>query len=57
MDGVEAAMPYLENVDKVVHIMDRKGDDYGTLFPMNTSGYSYVVSMVDDRSMCDGPLR
>lgn len=57
MDGVEAVMQHLENVSKVIHVMDREGDDYCTLFPMNTSGYSYVVRMVGDRSVCDGPLR
>lgn len=57
MEAVEAAEDRLGSVHQVIHIMDREGDDYCTLFPMVVSGYSFVVRMVGDRNICDGARR
>jgi len=57
LEAVEEAEARLEDVERVIHLMDREGDDYSTLLPMALSGYSFVVRMVGHRNVCDGPTR
>ena len=57
LDAVEAAEARLESVEHVIHVMDREGDDFNTLFPMAFSGYEFVVRMTGDRSVSTGPKR
>ncbi|RAL21570.1 hypothetical protein DL240_11985 [Lujinxingia litoralis] len=57
LDAAEAAETRLESVDEVIHVMDREGDDFNTLFPMVFSGDGFVVRMTGDRSVPTGPKR
>lgn len=57
MEAVEQSEALLEDVPKIIHVMDREADDYLTLFPMDMSGYSFVIRMTWDRNVCDGPRR
>lgn len=57
LDAVEASEARLEDVDEVIHVMDREGDDFNTLFPMVFSGYGFVVRMTGDRNVSTGPKR
>ncbi|TXD35275.1 hypothetical protein FRC96_11395 [Lujinxingia vulgaris] len=41
----------------MIHVMDREGDDFNTLFPMVFSGYGFVVRMTGDRNVSTGPKR
>jgi hypothetical protein len=57
LDSVERSDARLTSVGKVIHVMDREGDDYLTLFPMLVAGYSFVVRMVGNRNVSTGPRR
>lgn len=56
-ESVAAAEERLASVHKVVHVMDREGDDFRTLVGMEACGYHFVIRMLKDRNVCDGPRR
>lgn len=58
MENVERADRRLEEVDKVIHVMDREAADYQLLFAMEVCGYDSIVRMTrSDRRLSVGELR
>ncbi len=55
MDGVQDAEERLEACSRVIHVMDREGDDYQLLFALETAGYGWVVRVSHDRNVKTGP--
>jgi hypothetical protein len=55
--GIEESAMRLVDVPRVTHVMDREGDDFETLFCLDTDGYDYVVRMCLERRVYTGPRR
>jgi hypothetical protein len=56
-EAVAKTEDLLAGVEKVIHVMDREGDDYSSLVAMEGCGYGFVVRMVKGRNISTGPLR
>lgn len=58
IEGVERADGRLQEVDQVIHVMDREADDYQLLFAMDVCDYDSIVRMTHpDRRVSVGELR
>ena len=51
LEGVQAADAALEGVESVVHVMDREGDFYGLLAPMQQRQDRFVVRAAQNRNV------
>ena len=56
-DSIETSDHRLEDVECVIHVMDREFDDFQLLFCMDVDGYEYVARLCYDRNVCTGERR
>lgn len=57
LDGVKQAEARLENVEDIIHVMDREADDFQTLFRMDASDCDFVVRLAHNRNISTGEGR